>query len=420
MPRAFPEIYSLTAAQHNSKSSNVVLLDCPPFSQNPGPSLGVTPSLRVLSAMDPDLQPSPWKYLPFELGESEDLENYEPGGFHPVHLSDVYDGRYKVVHKLGLGGFSTVWLARDTVTNRWVALKVIVARESPTYEARSTIASHPSIVGSRLFAVADGRFWIDGPNGRHLCLVFPVLGPNLAKLSKGIYSRIKPGLPRRYLFRLPKLLHIFIRTDFVMGVSWVAGSGWIVRVDANSVSTDFTVHNIALHLIDEFDSYNESDLIELFGHPQTAPVRTYSEKPPRPHAPDYIVIPLDFCSLTTTVLSRDICVIDFDQSFTIEDPPSDPLGIPAKYLAPEVAVGRFASSASDIWALGCAIFRIRSGDDLFFDYDTDCPETHSDRLSRLWVNYPRSGRKQNLMRTGLQLQRGSKASHFGPWKRRDH
>ena len=142
--------------------------------------------------MEPNVESSLWKYLPFELGECEYLEDYEPGGFHPVHLGDVYDDRYQVVHKLGFGGFSTVWLARDTLTTRWIALKVIVARESPTYEARSTIASHPSIVGSRLFAVADRQFWIDGPNGRHLCLVFLVLGPNLAGLSKGIYSRIKP------------------------------------------------------------------------------------------------------------------------------------------------------------------------------------------------------------------------------------
>jgi serine/threonine protein kinase len=48
--------------------------------------------------------------------------------------------------------------------------------------------------------------------------------------------------------------------------------------------------------------------------------------------------------------------------------------IPAQYLAPEVAVGLAPGKASDIWALGCAIFRIRSGEDLFFDYDTDCPE----------------------------------------------
>ncbi|KAG6365455.1 hypothetical protein INS49_007066 [Diaporthe citri] len=67
------------------------------------------------------------KYHPFQLGPSEDLEWYEPGGFHPVHLQDVYDRRYSVVHKLGFGGFSTVWLARDSVEMQWVALKILAA-----------------------------------------------------------------------------------------------------------------------------------------------------------------------------------------------------------------------------------------------------------------------------------------------------
>lgn len=114
-------------------------------------------------------------------------------------------------------------------------------------------------------------------------------------------------------------------------------------------------------------------MFELFGRPETAPFRTYSGNPPGPHGPEYIVVPLDFCSSTTNVLSSEICVIDFDQSFTTTGPPPERLGIPAKYLAPEVAVGQPPSPASDVWALGCAIFRIRSGDDLFFDYDTNCP-----------------------------------------------
>ncbi len=175
--------------------------------------------------MDSEPESSDWKYFPFELGECEELENYEPGGFHPVHLGDVYDSRYRVVHKLGFGGYSTVWLVRDTHANRWAALKMVVAREPPMYEARSTIAGHPSIAESRLFAMAEGKFWIDGPNGRHLCLLFPVLGPDLSKLSKGIYSRINQSLRERCLSRLLELWPISIRTASATGVLQAAHLG---------------------------------------------------------------------------------------------------------------------------------------------------------------------------------------------------
>ena len=42
----------------------------------------------------------------------EDLAHYKPGGYHPVHLGDIFS-RYRVMYKLGFGAFSTVWLARD-------------------------------------------------------------------------------------------------------------------------------------------------------------------------------------------------------------------------------------------------------------------------------------------------------------------
>lgn len=48
--------------------------------------------------------------------DEEDLEDYRPGGYHPVHIGDEFkDGRYVIVRKLGWGHFSTVWLARDNV-----------------------------------------------------------------------------------------------------------------------------------------------------------------------------------------------------------------------------------------------------------------------------------------------------------------
>lgn len=47
--------------------------------------------------------------------DQERLDRYCEGGYHPVNLGDKFkDGRYEVVHKLGWGGYSTVWLAKDT------------------------------------------------------------------------------------------------------------------------------------------------------------------------------------------------------------------------------------------------------------------------------------------------------------------
>lgn len=46
--------------------------------------------------------------------DEEDLEDYRPGGYHPVSIGDDFNGgRYVIVRKLGWGHFSTVWLARD-------------------------------------------------------------------------------------------------------------------------------------------------------------------------------------------------------------------------------------------------------------------------------------------------------------------
>lgn len=65
---------------------------------------------------------------------AEGLMFYEIGGIHPVHLGDRVDKgkRYKVIHKLGHGLSSTLWLGRDTHLGRYVALKIFSAdREFP-------------------------------------------------------------------------------------------------------------------------------------------------------------------------------------------------------------------------------------------------------------------------------------------------
>jgi len=72
-------------------------------------------------------------YLAGNQDGLEDLEDYQIGGYHLVHLGDCLGdclgaaGRYQVIHKLGYGGFSTVWLCRDTQESHYVAVKVHTA-----------------------------------------------------------------------------------------------------------------------------------------------------------------------------------------------------------------------------------------------------------------------------------------------------
>lgn len=38
----------------------------------------------------------------------EDLEGYVTGGYHPTYLGDeLSHGRYRIIHKLGFGSYST-------------------------------------------------------------------------------------------------------------------------------------------------------------------------------------------------------------------------------------------------------------------------------------------------------------------------
>ena len=58
---------------------------------------------------------SSWRRYECEV-EAESPEKYERGVYFPVELGNVLkDGRYRIIHKLGWGGFATVWLARDAL-----------------------------------------------------------------------------------------------------------------------------------------------------------------------------------------------------------------------------------------------------------------------------------------------------------------
>ncbi|KAH7875578.1 uncharacterized protein C8R40DRAFT_1011474, partial [Lentinula edodes] len=111
---------------------------------------------------------------------------YQPGGFHPVQIGDKFSaGRYRIIHKLGFGGSSTIWLARDgkfsdTGSGKLVAVKALRADESTTDYPDLVIPKLLQRTGpSHYFRIVEDHFFVDGPNGRHQFLVSALAGPSV-------------------------------------------------------------------------------------------------------------------------------------------------------------------------------------------------------------------------------------------------
>jgi hypothetical protein len=74
-------------------------------------------------------------YFPGLEDNIEYREYYATGGFYPIIIIDVLkDGKYHVVHKLGFGGFGTVWLARDNGLARYISVKILTVVASKTFK----------------------------------------------------------------------------------------------------------------------------------------------------------------------------------------------------------------------------------------------------------------------------------------------
>ncbi|KAF5564835.1 CMGC SRPK kinase [Fusarium phyllophilum] len=311
------------------------------------PSTGKSPS-NVSTASDGSC-----RFETIQIIDTEEPEFYRKGGLHPVHIGDHCDGRrYRIVHKLGHGGFSVVWLAYDSLELMWVALKIVAASDSSMMEEKAVMYNNIiSKMSDKRFVTYKRFFHIEGPNGRHLCLVLPLCGPSCNIMSQYLQSRIHPWLARRAPSQATKAIADLHSQGLCHG--------------------DFTPSNIVFR-IRNLDHLDDQGIYHLFGEPQRDSLRTISGEPTGAEAPRYIVGNLDFTSAEDLILD-DICLIDCDQAFLSSSPPRKTLGTPPGFLAPEVAVGKPASPASDVWALGCSILQIRSGSSPFSIPNVDSP-----------------------------------------------
>ncbi len=275
----------------------------------------------------------------------EDVEDYRPGGFHPVDMFDMLDGRFEVCHKLGSGGIATVWLCYEKNIRKWRAVKINAASRSHDDSPELRVAELLQKGGDALqlenghVAIPLEFFWIEGPNGRHLCSVLPVLGPTVSEWR-----------------------HMSLGTDAtrINNVCYQLTEGLDVLHRRGICHGDFRPDNILMKLKDNgLDHLEPDQLFELLHYPNKDEVLTV-EGERSPHAPKWVVEPLWWSELKKFV-SDDIAIVDFGEAFEESVPPKS-LGIPRVYAAPEVIYGGLSPGrGSDIWSLAYSIMEIRTG-----------------------------------------------------------
>ncbi|KAI1016890.1 hypothetical protein LB504_007089 [Fusarium proliferatum] len=260
----------------------------------------------------------------------EDINHYPRGFCYPLSISEIIVERYRIIHKLGHGAFSTVWVAQDMLENRDVALKILMLGnpDDRDYHMQSDIIGIAKDLTYLL--VYHRTFLLASPHGQHRVFVFPLQGPNL---------RNHP--PRR----TPIATRMAFAAQLLQALKVLHEAG-IVHSDLNTANLMYTLRPLNSSISEKY---------KRIGRPRKMKLWTEQWKDGE------LVMPM---KPKEELIGDSIILGDFGLAHKA-GASTQKMQSPATYCAPERVHNISPSYGSDIWSYMCIFFELYTGTYLF-------------------------------------------------------
>ncbi|KAK7549249.1 kinase-like domain-containing protein [Phyllosticta citricarpa] len=280
-----------------------------------------------------------------ERVEEETIPDYVASRYYPTQIGEILQDRFQIVGKLGFGITSTVWLARDLRECRHVALKLFINSKSMGSELdnelniykrmESASKDHPG--RSAIRPLLDSLD-VDGPNGRHRCLVHPPLWESVLDIRH-----------RNPVRRLPEPVVAFVLKRLFQALDFL-------HIECHVAHTDIKEANMLLGA--------DSSVLRDFEQ------KEIEEPCPRKEVDGRIIYSSRELNTPKDFGAPVLC--DLGSAVPLDDGAEHREDIqPNVYRAPEVILDIPWTYSVDIWNVGCMVWDAFEGEHLFTGHDPE-------------------------------------------------
>lgn len=318
--------------------------------------------------------------------------NYHIGGYHPVNLGDeLCDGRYHVIHKLGFGSYSTVWLAKDRHADKYVAVKII--RADPSASSNESRILHlleqhriarPDLLGSKYIIKPLDEFHIDGPNGRHRCLVSEPAGCSVqtAKDCSDVWF-FSSQIARAIAAQVITGVHFLHSCGVVHGGEYRFHCSLLSWKHKLILHSDLHSGNILLKL-PKLDKLSVNEIYQQYNPPEKLPVERTDRAPLDKSVPSHLIPPLVTAIACEDVTDASIIIADFGEAYMDCTESRQRLNTPLIFCPPEMLLNKGTlGMPADIWTLACTLVEIIGAGTLFEGWFPDEDDVMAEIVSAL-------------------------------------